>query len=270
MSPTGQHLPAGGAAFDVSGRVTVVTGAGSGIGRASAIHLAAAGATVVCADIDAAAARKTAGQAGGDSYAVPADVAQRASVEQLVKDVIDLHGRLDAMCNIAGIITEAPLLELSERELDRIVAVNLKGVLFGSQAAGRAMAAAGRGSIVNMSSAVVDRPAAGVGAYAITKAGVTQLTKTLAVELGPHRVRVNAIAPGITVTAMTERHYTRADGTIDEESRDARLASLRALSPLGTVGTPEDIAYAVRYLLSDASHFVTGQVLRVNGGAMMP
>jgi NAD(P)-dependent dehydrogenase (short-subunit alcohol dehydrogenase family) len=115
------------AAFDVSGRVAVVTGAGSGIGRASAIHLAAAGATVVCADIDAAAAAQTAGQAGGETYAVQADVAAQASVEQLVKDVVGRHGRVDAMCNIAGIITEAPLLELSERELDRIVAVNLTG-----------------------------------------------------------------------------------------------------------------------------------------------
>jgi 3-oxoacyl-[acyl-carrier protein] reductase len=257
-------------AFDVSGLVAVVTGAGSGIGRGTAIHLAAAGATVVCADIDAAAAGATAAAAGGDSYRAQADVADRASVERLVSGVVDRHGHLDAMCNIAGIITESPVLELLEEEFDRILAVNLKGVLFGCQAAGRAMAGAGRGAIVNMSSAVVDRPAAGFGAYATTKAGVAQLTKTLAVELGPRGVRVNAIAPGVIVTAMTERHYTRADGTIDEKARDTRLAALRAVSPLGAVGTAEDIAYAVRYLLSDAARFVTGQVLRVNGGAMMP
>jgi 3-oxoacyl-[acyl-carrier protein] reductase len=194
----------------------------------------------------------------------------RGCVERLVNGVIERHGRVDAMCNIAGIITESPLLELSEGEFDRMTAVNLKGVLFGCQAAGRAMAAAGRGAIVNMSSAVVDRPAAGFGAYATTKAGVAQLTKTLAVELGPRGVRVNAVAPGVIVTAMTERHYTRADGTIDEEGRAARLAALRAVSPLGTVGTPEDIANVVRYLLSEAARFVTGQVFRVNGGAMMP
>jgi 3-oxoacyl-[acyl-carrier protein] reductase len=268
MTSTSQHEPA--AAFDVSGLVAVVTGAGSGIGRGTAVHLAAAGATVVCTDIDAASAAATADQAGGGSYPAPADVTQRASVERLVNGVIERHGRVDAMCNIAGIITEAPLLELSEGEFDRMTAVNLKGVLFGCQAAGRAMAAAGRGAIVNMSSAVVDRPAAGFGAYATTKAGVAQLTKTLAVELGPRGVRVNAVAPGVIVTAMTERHYTRADGTIDEEARDARLAALRAVSPLGTVGMPEDIAHIVRYLLSDAARFVTGQVFRVNGGAMMP
>ena len=267
MTSAGQHEPG---AFDVSGLVAVVTGAGSGIGRGTAIHLAAAGATVVCADIDAAAAAATADQAGGGSYPVPTDVAQRASVERLVNGVIDRHGRVDAMCNIAGIITEAPLLELSEGEFDRMTAVNLKGVLFGCQAAGRAMAAAGRGAIVNMSSAVVDRPAANFGAYATTKAGVAQLTKTLAVELGPRGVRVNAIAPGVVVTAMTERHYTRTDGTIDEAGREARLAVLRGVSPLGAVGMPEDIAYAVRYLLADAARFVTGQVFRVNGGAMMP
>ena len=132
------------------------------------------------------------------------------------------------------------------------------------------MAAAGRGAIGNMSSAVVDRPSAGFGAYATTKAGVAQLTKTLAVELGPRGVRVNAVSPGIVVTAMTERHYTRADGTIDEAARDARLAALRSMSPLDAVGTPQDIAYTVRYLLSAAARFVTGQVFRVNGGAMMP
>jgi 3-oxoacyl-[acyl-carrier protein] reductase len=268
MTSASQH-PSN-AAFDVSGVVAVVTGAGSGIGRGTAIHLAAAGATVVCADIDAAAARATADAAGGGSYPAHADVAHRGCVERLINGVVDRHGRLDAMCNIAGIISEAPVLELLEEEFDRMLAVNLKGVLFGCQAAGRVMAGAGRGAIVNMSSAVVDRPAAGFGAYATTKAAVAQLTKTLAVELGPRGVRVNAIAPGVIVTAMTERHYTRADGTIDEGARDTRLAALRAVAPLGAVGTAEDIAYAVRYLLSDAARFVTGQVFRVNGGAMMP
>jgi 3-oxoacyl-[acyl-carrier protein] reductase len=268
VNSTAQHRPD--TAFDVGGLVAVVTGAGSGIGRGTAIHLAAAGATVVCADIDMAAAEETVGQAGGGSYPVPADVTDRDSVERLIDGVLARHGRVDAMCNIAGIITEAPLLDLAESEFDRITAVNLKGVLFGCQAAGRAMAAAGRGAIVNMSSAVVDRPAANFGAYATSKAGVAQLTKTLAVELGPRGVRVNAIAPGVIVTSMTERHYTRADGTIDADARSARLAALRSASPLDAVGEPEDIAAAVRYLLSDAARFVTGQVFRVNGGAMMP
>jgi 3-oxoacyl-[acyl-carrier protein] reductase len=267
---SGQDQSRADAGFDVSGLVAVVTGAGSGIGRGTAIHLAAAGATVVCADIDPAAARATAGRAGGDSYPVAADVARRDSVQRLVDGAVERHGRVDAMCNIAGIITEAPLLELAESEFDRILAVNLKGVLFGCQAAGRVMAAAGRGAIVNMSSAVVDRPAANFGAYATSKAGVAQLTKTLAVELGPRGVRVNAVAPGVIVTAMTERHYTRTDGTIDEGARAARLAALRSVSPLDAVGEPEDIAAAVRYLLSDVARFVTGQVFRVNGGAMMP
>ncbi len=257
-------------AFAVSGLVAVVTGAGSGIGRGTALHLAASGATVVCADIDAAAATATAKAAGGDSYGTQTDVAHRASVEGLVSEVIDRHGRIDAMCNIAGIVTEAPLVELTENEFDRMLAVNLKGVLFGCQAAGRVMAEAGRGAIVNMSSAVVDRPSANFGAYATTKAGVAQLTKTLAVELGPCGVRVNAIAPGIVVTAITERHWTRPDGTVDEQARATRLAALGALAPLGTVGMPEDIACAVRYLVSAAARFVTGQVFRVNGGAMMP
>jgi len=256
--------------FDLADRTVVVTGAGSGIGRGTAVHLAGAGATVVCADVDRSAADDTAGLAGGRAVAAQVDVTDRAAVQQLIDDTVDRHGRLDAMCNIAGIISESPLVELPEDEFARVLAVNLTGVLHGCQAAGRVMAAAGGGSIVNMASAVIDRPAAGVGAYAISKAGVAQLTRTLALELGPRQVRVNAVAPGIVETAMTARHYTRQDGSHDQDRRRGALESFRALSPLGAVGAPEDIAYAVRYLLSDAARFVTGQVLRVNGGAMMP
>lgn len=257
-------------AFSLSGRVAIVTGAASGIGRAVAIRLAEAGAVVVCADLDAERASDTARTIGARAVATEVDVADRAQVHGAVADTVAAHGRLDVMCNIAGIITSADVVDLEEGDLDRVLAVNLKGVLFGAQAAARVMRDAGAGSIVNMSSGAIDAPARGLAAYAMSKAAIAQLTKTLAAEVGPQGVRVNAIAPGLVETAITERHYRDASGSIDSERREATLAGMRAQSPLGIMGEPDDIAYAAVYLASDAAKFVTGQILRPNGGAMMP
>ncbi|HLG91532.1 MAG TPA: SDR family oxidoreductase, partial [Acidimicrobiales bacterium] len=134
----------------------------------------------------------------------------------------------------------------------------------------RQMVAQGSGSIVNMSSGAIDTPAPGLVCYAMAKAAVAQLTKTLAVEVGRKGVRVNAIAPGFVVTGMTSRHFVRPDGTVDEKARQALLEMMASRAALGRVGEPNDVAYAVLYLASDASSFVTGQVLRPNGGVGMP
>jgi 3-oxoacyl-[acyl-carrier protein] reductase len=259
--------------FDLSGRVAVVTGAASGIGRASAGVLARAGAAVVLADLDRAGLEETASSiaaAGGAAEAVVADVSRRADVEALVAEAVATHGRLDVMCNIAGIIQTSEVIDTSEEDLDRVLAVNLKGVFFGAQAAARQMVAQGSGSIVNMSSGAIDTPAPGLVCYAMAKAAVAQLTKTLAVEVGRKGVRVNAIAPGFVVTGMTSRHFVRPDGTVDEKARQALLEMMASRAALGRVGEPNDVAYAVLYLASDASSFVTGQVLRPNGGVGMP
>jgi 3-oxoacyl-[acyl-carrier protein] reductase len=261
-------------AFSLTGRTAIVTGAGSGIGRASAVTMAKVGATVVCADRNGDTAEETVGliqQAGGSASAATVDVSHRDEVATLVANTVARAGRLDIMCNIAGII--GPPLEVTqvtEDELERVMAVNLKGVVWGCQAAARVMVEQGRGSIVSMSSGSIDVPAPGLIAYALAKAGVAQLTKTLALEVASRGVRVNAIAPGIVVTGMTARHWVRPDGSVDERAREAVLAPMREQSPMGLLGEPDDIAYAVLYLASDASKFMTGQIVRPNGGVAMP
>ena len=259
--------------YDLSGRVAVVTGAGSGIGRTSAAYLAAVGATVVCADVNADAAKATAEAIAGDGGVASArqvDVSRRAEVDELVIGAQAEHGRLDVMCNIAGIMVNNLVTDIAEDELDRVLGINLKGVFFGCQAAARVMAAQGSGSIVNMSSGAIDTPAPTIGSYAMAKAGVAMLTKTLASEVAPSGVRVNAIAPGFILTAMTARHFTEADGTVDEQKKDAVTKGFASMAPLKRVGQPDDIAAAVLYLASDASSFMTGQILRPNGGVSMP
>lgn len=258
--------------FDLRGRVAAVTGAGSGIGRATAQVLAAAGAVVYCADVREPEVLETAAEiaaSGGTAFGHSVDVAELEEVQALVDSAVAEHGRIDIMCNIAGTMVDGSILELSGEDLDRIIAVNLKGVLFGCQAAGRVMVEQRSGSIVNMSSAAALVPNPGTGAYAITKAAVLQLTRTMALEVGRSGVRVNAVAPGFVPTNMTARYYRRPDGTIDEDLREQVLAPMAKFAPLRRVGSPADIAYCVLYLASDASTFVTGQCLSPNGGVAM-
>ncbi|WP_083390905.1 SDR family NAD(P)-dependent oxidoreductase [Parafrankia soli] len=262
-----------GRAFDLTGRVAIVTGAGHGIGQGVARVLAAAGAVVVCADVDAGAAGATSEEiaaAGGSAAPAAVDVSRRDQVHDLVRATASEHGRVDVMCNNAGIIIDVPVLDLSEEQLDRVLAVNLKGVLFGCQAAGAVMRSQRAGSIINMASGAFDTAPARLVAYSISKAGVVQITRTLAKELGPDGVRVNAIAPGLVETDITRRHYTAEDGTVDEDKRERFLGRSRDLAPLRRIGTTEDVGHAALYLASEAARFVTGQVLRPNGGVSMP
>jgi len=259
-------------AFDLSGRVALVTGAGGGIGRTAAEVLAAAGATVVCADLDAAAAAETARSiedTGGSAESAELDVAAPGAAAALVGRIVAHHGGLHVMCNIAGIMIDSSIIDLDPAEFDRILSVNLKGVLYGCQAAGKVMVEQGAGSIINMASAAVLTPSPGIGPYAICKAGVAQLTQSMAVEVGRRGVRVNTIAPGFIPTNMTARYYTDPDGTINEEAKAAVLDPLAKYAPLRRVGTTNDIGYCVLYLASDASSFVTGQLLSPNGGVAM-
>jgi 3-oxoacyl-[acyl-carrier protein] reductase len=259
-------------AFDLTGRVALVTGAGSGIGRTTAEILAGAGATVVCADINPDGVEETAANivgGGGKAESAQVDVAGRGALADLVQGIVARHGGLHVMCNIAGIMIDSEIIDLDPDEFDRILAVNLKGTLYGCQAAGKVMVEQGAGSIINMASAAVLAPSPGIGPYAICKAGVAQLTQSMAVEVGRRGVRVNTVAPGFVPTNMTARYYTKPDGSIDEDAKAAVLAPMAKFSPLRRVGETTDIGYCVLYLASDASSFVTGQLLSPNGGVAM-
>lgn len=252
--------------FDLGGKVAVITGAASGIGEATAKVLAAAGAKVVCADLDEGGARKTAEAIGPDAIAVACNVAKKADVDAAVDAAVASFGRLDAMCNIAGIPLDQFISDATEEELDKIIAINQKGVFFGCQAAVRVMREQGSGSIVNVTSSGIDAPAKRYGLYAMTKAAVAMLTKTLAVEVGRFGIRVNAIAPGATITPFTERHLVGPDGQVNTEYYDQFVESMKKQSPLGVVGDPNDQAYLIQYLCSDAAKFCTGAIWRNNGG----
>jgi 3-oxoacyl-[acyl-carrier protein] reductase len=252
--------------FDVTGKVALVTGAASGIGEATAALLGAAGAKVVCADLDEGGARKTAEAVGDNAIAVVCNVARKADVDAAADAAVDAFGRLDAVCNVAGIPLDRFISEATEDELERIIAVNQKGVFYGCQAAVRIMTPQGGGSIINVASSGIDAPAKRYGLYAMTKAAVAMLTKSLAVEVGRFNIRVNAIAPGATITPFTERHLVGPDGEMNTEYYDQFVESMKKQSPLGIVGDPIDQAYLVQYLISDAARFCTGAIWRANGG----
>lgn len=258
--------------FDVyrmEGRVAVVTGAASGIGAATAGVLAAAGASVVCADIDPAGLATTVAAveaAGTRAIAVPTDVTRRDQVEAMIAAGVAEFGRVDAVCNIAGAMFPGRIEDLDDDTIDRGIGLNLKGVLYGTQAAIRAMKDQGSGAIVNVSSGAIDLPYAGIGVYAFTKAAVAMLSMTAALEAGEYGIRVNAIAPGMTVTPFTTWRLNKPDGTIDQDAYDEFMEYSKGMSPLGIVGEAMDQALLIHYLLSDASKYATGQIFRVNGG----
>lgn len=260
-------------AFRLDDRVAVVTGGGSGIGRAVAQTLARVGAAVVVGDIDATSGAATVAgieATGGRAMFRRTDVTAQADVVGLVAAATEAFGGLDIMCNIAGAPSPAkPLLQVAESDFDRELTISVKSVLYGCQAAAEVMVRRGRGAIVNISSTAVDLPGAGYGLYHLGKVAVVCLTRTLALELGSAGIRVNAIAPGATLTGFSARHFTGPDGVVDEERRRKWLADMAERSPLGRVGTPEDQALLVLYLVSDAAQFVTGQTMRANGGWSM-
>ncbi len=256
--------------FSLRGRTAVITGAAGGIGRQAAITFSQAGANVLIADVGVAGLEETAemvAAVGGHATVVPTDVSDRDQVNALADAAIATHGRLDIWANVAGVIRYMNIVDATPDDVEFITKVNLWGTYWGVAAAGRAMT--NGGSIINVSSAGGDMPAPTLSIYAMTKAAVSHLTRCAAVELGANDIRVNAIAPGFTDTPMVQSRWTNADGSINEAERESYTNTRAAQSPLRTIATPEDQTWAMLYLASDASRFVTGQVIRPNGGVVM-
>ena len=250
--------------FGLPGKVAVVTGGGNGIGEAVATVLAGVGARVVVADIalDRAEAVATQIEAdGGEAVGAYVDVASKESVDELVDAAVARWGSLDILVNNAGIMTRRPAAEISAEEFRRVLDVNLGSVLYGCQAAARAMADGG--AVINTLSEIIDRGTAGTGSYAAAKKGAEALTRTFAVELGARGIRVNGVAPAWTVSNMTRRRGLGADGEYHQELFDEVRGRLESLSLLGVVHEPVDIAYAVLYLAARPGQKISGQTLRV-------
>ena len=252
--------------YDLSGKVAVVTGAAKGIGQGIANRLAEAGATVLLVDVDAAGAQASASaieERGGTASSAVADLSTVAGANTAVATAIERYGRIDVLVNNAGIYPMVPALQLSEEVWDRTLDLNLKGLFFASQAAARAMT--GGGAIINIASVDAIKPIGNLPHYDASKGGVVMLTKSLAKDLGPAGVRVNAIAPGAIQTPGTA---VLPEGEIPPDLA-AMAERLTAAMPLRRQGEPDDIARTAVFLACPASEYLTGSTVVVDGGMLL-
>jgi 3-oxoacyl-[acyl-carrier protein] reductase len=251
--------------YDLTGRHALVTGASSGIGAATAVELARLGARVAVGyhsnRAGATATVERIAAAGGDAVALAADMRQADDVRSLVARAVEwMQAPVDILVNNAGsLVARLGIREITEERLDEVLALNLKSAVLASQAVAAPMIAAGRGAIVNVVSiAGHNGGGPGAGAYAAAKAALTAYTKSMAKELAPHGVRVNAIAPGVIDTPFHEVF----------SSAEMMAAFVKAI-PMGRVGTAEECASVVAFLASDAASYITGETIDVNGGQLM-
>ena len=242
--------------FRLDGRIAIVIGAGSGIGEAAAKGLAAHGAVVVCADNQLEAAMRTATTIGGNATAVAVDITRTDSVNEFFRSIKTEHNRLDIVVTTPGANVRKPITDYQDQEFDRVVELNLKGTFRVLRAAGQLMSEQQSGSIIAFSSIRSQVVEPGQGVYAATKAGIAQMVRALAAELGSKGVRVNAIAPGVVETPLTRPIKDNAEW----------YAAYAAKSVFNRWATADEMAGPVIYLASDASNYVTGSVLFVDGG----
>lgn len=260
------HTPAE-ISFGLAGRVCIVTGGAQGIGEACVRRFAREGANVVIADIDDA--RGTALAAELNGLFVHCDVGDKVQVDALVAQAIAVHSRIDILVNNAGIFKAADFLDVTEADFDAVLRINLKGSFLAGQAVAREMARAqarqgpggfaSRGSIINMSSVNGVLAIPTIASYNVSKGGINQLTRVMALALADKGIRVNAVAPGTIATELA----AKAVLTSDEAQ-----AKIMSRTPLGRLGEPSEIADAVAYLASDAASYITGEIIVVDGGRM--
>lgn len=243
--------------FGLGGRVCIVTGGAQGIGEACVRRFGREGAPVVIADMDDTRGHKLAHELG--ALYVHCDVGDKAQVDALVAQVMAAHGRIDVLVNNAGIFKAADFLDVTEADFDAVLRVNLKGSFLVGQAVARAMATVRRGSIVNMSSVngVLTIPT--IASYNVSKGGINQLTRVMALALADQGIRVNAVAPGTIATELAAR------AVLTSEEAKARIMSR---TPMKRLGEPSEIADVVAWLVSDAASYVTGEIVTVDGGRM--
>ncbi len=246
--------------FNLSGRIAIVTGGNQGIGFGIARGLASAGATVIIANRRAMQGEKAAEvlkKEGLNAVAIPTDVSKKSSVAALVSKVISDFGKIDILVNNAAVIIRKPLEEFAEEEWDQVMNTNLRGLFFCCQLAGREMIKRKKGKIVNVSSVLSQVVQPGRGVYATAKAGVSHLTRALALEWGRYNINVNALAPGTTITEINKKYF--------EENPEDLKQIIKGI-PSGREAYPPDYVGTAIFLASDASDYMTGQTLLVDGG----
>ena len=246
--------------MSLNGKIALVTGAAQGIGRDIAMGLASDGADVAICDVNLEAAQKTAGDIeakGGKSLALKANVASTADVTAMVDQVVEKFGRIDILVNNAGITRDGLILRMKDEDWDLVLSINLKGAFLCTKSALKYMTKQRAGTVINIASIVGAMGNAGQANYVASKAGLIGLTKTIAREYANRNITANAVAPGFIDTAMTQ--------ALSENVRQELAKQI----PMGKLGTPEDVANAVRFLASPWASYITGQVIHVNGGMYM-
>jgi 3-oxoacyl-[acyl-carrier protein] reductase len=245
--------------MDLNNKTSIITGAAQGIGRAIALRLAAEGAAIVVVDIDAGKSSTVAGEIrnrGGKAIAISCDISSFSSAAAAVEQAIKVFDRVDILVNNAGINRDGVCWKMSEQQWDQVIAVNLKGYFTFTRHVAPSFKAQNSGKIVNISSINGLRGKFGQSNYAAAKAGIIGYTKTVARELGPYGVNVNAVAPGLIETAMLR----------DNKAREQIITAAMSEIVLKRIGQPEDLANAVAFLVSEDASFITGEVIRVDGG----